>query len=48
MKAQNVKFIDIDNTPWYKLGRKITKDVLVPEVKYTPGLVEEIWAFKDY
>ena len=48
MKAQGVQFIEIDNKPWYELGRKITKDVIVKEVGFTPGLVEEIWAFKDY
>ena len=46
MKAQGVNFIEIDNKPWYDGGRRIMKDVVVPKLKITPGLLEEIWAVK--
>lgn len=46
MKAIGVNFIEIDNKPWYDGGRKIMKEVVVPKLKITPGLLEEIWAYK--
>lgn len=46
MEAMGVNFIEIDNKPWYDVGRKIMKDVVVPKLKITPGLLEEIWAYK--
>lgn len=46
MEKQGVKFIEIDTAPWYKEGRKIMKDTVVPKLGITPGLIEEIWSVK--
>jgi tripartite ATP-independent transporter DctP family solute receptor len=46
MVEAGVNFIEIDNKPWYDVGRKIMKDVVVPKLNITPGLLEEIWAYK--
>ena len=46
MIAQGVTIFAIDNKPWYEVGRKIMKDVVVPKLNITPGLLEEIWAVK--
>ncbi len=46
MAKQGVEFITIDTASWYKEGRRIMKDVVVPELKITPGLLEKIWAVK--
>ncbi|MFV0439489.1 MAG: TRAP transporter substrate-binding protein [Desulfopila sp.] len=44
MERQGVQFIEIDTKPWYEKGRKIMKEVVVPELHITPGLIDEIWA----
>lgn len=46
MTAMGVNFIEIDNKPWYEVGRKIMLNEVVPKLKCTPGLLEEIWAYK--
>lgn len=46
MMEQGVKFIDIDTKPWNEIGWKIMKNEVVPKLKITPGLLEEINSYK--
>lgn len=46
MLNQGVEFIDIDREPWYEVGRDIMLNQVVPKLKITEGLLEEIWAYQ--
>ncbi|MCB2191061.1 MAG: TRAP transporter substrate-binding protein [Deltaproteobacteria bacterium] len=44
MIEQEVIFIEIDNDPWYKVGRKALLEKVVPKVGMNRSILEQIWA----